>query len=364
MKKLLNTICMIAAIAAVFPVASRAVEENGKTMFHGYGELHYNNTNKPGSTDMMDNHRFVMGLTHQFSDRVRLNAEVDFEHAAKEMELEFAFVDILLTESFNIRAGSMLMPVGYLNEFHEPPLFYSVERPYVQKNIIPTTWQEGGIGVFGKTMGGDIRYRAYLVSGLNATDFSAGSGIRGGRGNVAESPSNDLALVGRLEYAGIKELRLGASGYSGNSGQGIEGIGDAKVGLWEADARYWFNGLELTGLYTGITVGDTPAIFAKTGQAIGEEMTGGYAEAAYHLGKHFLHDGMDIVVFGRYERYDTQKSMASGLIANPSNDARISTFGVSFFPISQVALKADVENWETKDGKSWEQLNVGIGYMY
>src|SRR3989339_1444468 len=239
MKKQFYRICIIAAIVAVFSLDSRAAEEDIKTTFHGYGELHYNNSNKPGSTDLMDNHRFVIGLTHHFSERVRLNAEVDFEHAAKEMELEFAFVDVLLTGSFNIRAGSMLMPVGFLNEFHEPPLFYSVERPYVQKNIIPTSWQEGGIGVFG-TMGGDLRYRVYLVGGLDASGFTAGSGIRNGRGKVAESPSNDLALVGRLEYSGLKNLRLGASGYTGNSGQGDEEIGDARVGLWEADARYWF----------------------------------------------------------------------------------------------------------------------------
>ncbi|MDP2984318.1 MAG: hypothetical protein Q8O92_13440 [Candidatus Latescibacter sp.] len=364
MKKQFYTIYIIAAIAAVFPAASQASEENDKIRFHGYGELHYNNSNKPGSTDMMDNHRLVLGWTYRYSDRVLFNAEVDFEHAAKEMELEFAFVDILLTESFNIRAGSMLMPVGYLNEFHEPPLFYSVERPYVQKNIIPTTWQEGGIGVFGKTMGGNLRYRVYLVGGLNASDFTAGSGIRNGRGKVAESPSNDLALVGRLEYAGVKGLRLGASGYTGNSGQGIDGVGDARVDLWEADARYWFKGLELTGLYTRITVGDTGAIFAKTGQAVGKEITGGYAEAAYHLGKHFLPSDMNLVIFGRHERYNTQRSMVPGLTVNPANDVKVSTFGVSFFPISQVALKADVENWETKAGKSWEQLNVGIGYMY
>ncbi|MHB9031292.1 MAG: hypothetical protein ACYC9O_21190, partial [Candidatus Latescibacterota bacterium] len=306
MRKLFRAVCIAAAVAAVFPLAAQAAEEGERTHFHGYGELHYNNSNKPGSTDMMDNHRFVIGLTHNFSDLVRLNAEVDFEHAAKEMELEFAYVDILLTESFNLRAGSMLMPVGYLNEFHEPPLFYSVERPNVQKNIIPTTWQEGGAGVFGRIPGSGVSYRVYLVGGLNASKFTAGSGIRSGRGKVAESPANDLALVGRLEYSGLKNLRLGVSGYSGNSGQGAADIGDARVGLWEADARYYIKGLELTGLYTRITVGDTEKIFAKTGQAVGKEIAGGYAEAAYHVGRLFLPDDMNLVLFGRHERYNTQ----------------------------------------------------------
>ncbi|KKK73733.1 hypothetical protein LCGC14_2890890, partial [marine sediment metagenome] len=109
-----------------------------KLHFHGYGELHYNNTSEDGKNDKMDLHRMVLGWTYHFNDWIVLGAEVDFEHSASEMELEYAHLSFLLSDAFNIRIGSMLMPVGYLNEFHEPPLFYSVERPYVHAKIIPT----------------------------------------------------------------------------------------------------------------------------------------------------------------------------------------------------------------------------------
>ena len=330
---------------------------------HGYGELHYGNTNKPGSTDRMDNHRLVLGWSHSFTDRIRFNAEIDFEHAAKEMELEFAFVDFLITPSFNVRAGSMLMPVGYMNEFHEPPLFNSVERPYVQKNIIPTSWQEGGVGVFGR-LAYSVRYRAYLVNGLDASQFKAGSGIRSGRHKVAESPSESMAVVGRVEHYGVEGLKLGLSGYRGNSGQGVDGIGDAPVTLIEADVRYSIKGIDLTGLFSQVNIGDTEKIHSVSGQTIGEKLTGSYVEAAYHAGKLFMPDDQDIVVFARHELFNTQAEVASGLSADPANDQTVTTLGVAYFPTPKVAVKCDIENWENDKGDSWEQINFGLGYMY
>ncbi len=331
--------------------------------FHGYGELHYGNTNKDGSVDKMDNHRLVLGWTYRYTDRILLNVEIDYEHGAKEMELEFAFMDFLISDAINIRAGTLLMPVGYLNEYHEPPLFYSVERPYVQKNVIPTTWQEGGAGIFGSLQYG-INYRLYLVNSLDASKFSASSGIRKGRHKGSEAPSNDLAVVGRLEYDGIKSLRLGFSGYNGNTGQNTSGLGNTSVTLIETDVRYKLNNLELTGLYSSINIGDTKKINTEKGQVIGENIFGFYVEAAYHFGKMFLPDEMDMVIFGRHEQFNTQDKVASGLTADPKNDRKVSTFGISYYPIKKVAVKIDMENWETGTGETWEQFNAGIAYMY
>ena len=213
-----------------------------------------------GNTIIVD-----LGWTHRYNDRILLNVEVDFEHAAKEMELEFAFLDFLITDTFNIRAGSMLMPVGYLNEFHEPPLFYSVERPYVQKNVIPTTWQEGGVGIFG-SLKHDVNYRLYVVNGLDGSKFKAGSGIRSGRHKGGEAPSDNLAIVGRLEYNGLNGAKLGFSGYRGNAGQGTDGLGDTGVTLVEADIRYALKDFEFTGLYSKIIIDDTKKIFDVNNQ--------------------------------------------------------------------------------------------------
>ena len=349
---------------ALFMVAFAVSGLSDETIhFHGYGELHYGNTSKDGSSNKMDNHRLVFGWTHRYNNRIRLNVEVDYEHAGKEMELEFAFIDFLISDAFNIRAGSRLMPVGYLNEFHEPPLFYSVERPYVQKYVIPTTWQEGGAGIFGSLMH-YINYRLYLVNSLDASKFTASSGIRKGRHKGSEAPAENLALVGRLEYNGVENLRLGLSGYSGKSGYKTDGMGETSISLFEADARYKFKGLELKGLYSQISIGDTEKIYAATNQVVGKSIYGLFMEAAYHVGKLFLPSQMDLVFFARHEQFNTQDKVASGLTADPKNDLQVSTFGVSYFPIKKVAVKIDMENWKTGSDKTWEQFNVGLAYMY
>ncbi len=356
---------LVLVIVSLLAIGGTAFTKDNQSPlhFHGYGELHYGNSDMEGSTDTMDNHRLVLGWTYDYNDRIKLNVEVDFEHAAKEMELEFAYIDFLINGAFNLRAGTMLMPIGYLNEFHEPPRFFSVERPYVQKNIIPTTWQEGGVGIFGTLMEG-VRYRLYVINGLDASGFTAGSGIRKGRGKGAESPSEDLAVAGRFEYDRLRGLRIGVSAYNGGASQGDKSLGDAGLSIVEADARYRWNYLELSGLYTNISVNDTESIHAVTGQVIGDTIDGGYIEAAYHLGGMVMPENMDLILFARREDYNTQKNVAQGFTANPANDVSIITVGVSFMPVKNVAVKADMESWEDGSGKSWRQINAGLGYMF
>lgn len=334
-----------------------------RIQFHGYGELHYNNTSKEGKNDKMDFHRAVIGLSYEFTDRILFDIEVDFEHAASEMELEYAHITFLFSDAFNLRMGSMLMPVGYLNEFHEPVVFFSVERPYVQKYVIPTSWQEGGVGIFGSPIP-DLNYRFYIVGGLDAGAFEASSGIRGGRGRVADAKSDDLAVVARLEYGGVPGLDLGFSGYLGDAAQGDSALGDATVSIIEGDIRYKWKGLELTALVASVNVDDTDKIFAANGQVIGEEILGWYVEGAYRLGELFLPEGQDMVVFVRHEQFDTQKEVASGLTSDPANDRKVTTLGLAYYPIPEVAIKTDLEIWEDEAGSDWRQFNVGIAFEY
>lgn len=345
-----------------------------KINFHGYGELHYNNTSQEGSSDEIDFHRFVLGLTIPFSDRIIFDSEIDYEHATSELELEYATLDFLLSDAINLRMGSMLMPVGYLNEYHEPTRFYSVERPYVQKYVIPTTWQEGGVGIYGSPIP-EIDYRLYVVGGLDASSFEADSGIRKGRGKVAEQKAEDLATVARLEYSPFLGLDLGFSGYLGDAAQGDSSLGDATVGILEADARYNLRGLELTGLISDITVDDTEQIFSSSGQVIGEEILGWYLEAAYHW-ENLLFSSeedeegktetnkQDLVTFLRHEQFDTHEEVASSLTADPANDREVTTLGLAYYPVENVVLKADLENWEDGTSANWHQFNLGFGYEF
>lgn len=349
------------------------VDEEAATKLHGYGELHYSASD---DTDEIDLHRMVIGITHSFTDRIVLDVEVDFEHAAQDMDLEFAHLDFLINEAFNLRVGAMLMPVGYLNEYHEPPLFYSVERPYVQKYLIPTTWKEGGAGVFGEPAPG-FRYRAYIVGGLDASKFRAKDGIRKARQQISEAKAEDLAFVGRLEYVGLPGLQIGTSFYRGGAAQGVSALGDATVTLAEADIRYRLGNLEFTGLYTQTSIDDTDKIYEATkvfeddgvtlktdGQAVGKKQAGWYVELAYHIPFFLKEAEHEVVGFARYEEINTQKSLAAGLTGNPAYDRDVTTIGLAYYPVPDVALKANFDIWNDGTGDDWNVFNLGATYMF
>ena len=126
----------------------------------GYMDFHVNDAQH--ADPVLDFHRFVLLFTHSFSERVRFVSELELEHAVVspetdgELELEQAYIDFLLSRSFNLRAGMVLAPVGVINERHEPPVFHGVERPLVETVIIPTTWfgAGAGAGVHGELRGG------------------------------------------------------------------------------------------------------------------------------------------------------------------------------------------------------------------
>ena len=171
--------------------------EPPRTTVAGYMDLHFNKAEfEDGRIDF---HRFVLLFSHSFTDRIRFVGELELEHAlvegleeAGELELEQAYIDVLLTRGFNVRAGMMLMPIGIINERHEPPSYYGVERPFVDTIIVPSTWFEVGAGVHGE-VGRGWRYRAFLTAPLNAAEFSADEGVREGRqkganANLGDSP--------------------------------------------------------------------------------------------------------------------------------------------------------------------------------
>src|SRR5689334_4991064 len=207
----------------------------------GYMDFHFNKAEAEGG--VLDFHRFVLIVNHSFSPRIRFVAELELEHAfvegleeAGEVELEQAYVDFLLTRSFNVRAGMLLVPMGIINERHEPPVFQGVERPFVDTVIIPTTWFDAGAGVHGE-IGRGLRYRAYVMAPLNAVKFSADEGFREGIQKGSRSNVRNAALAARTEYIGFPNLTIGASVWSGQSNFEVPRV-KARVDIGEADARY------------------------------------------------------------------------------------------------------------------------------
>ena len=154
------------------------VEESAfsRTSIGGYGELHYNNYD--GDDAEIDFHRFVLFFGHEFSDSVRFFSEFELEHSiagdgkAGEVELEQAYVEVDINEEFSSKVGLFLIPVGIINETHEPPTFYGVERNGVEKNIIPATWWEAGVAFNYKPVGG-VSIDGAITSGLNVLSDSS-----------------------------------------------------------------------------------------------------------------------------------------------------------------------------------------------
>ena len=361
---------------------ARIVESSGdshtgwadKMHFHGYGELHFNFPKTGAMNDRADNiadfHRFVLGWGYEFTDKIRFDAEIDFEHNANEIELEYAQLEIDILPTLSFRAGSILMPVGSLNEVHEPPNFYSVERPNVHSLIIPTTWQENGVGLAGRSSNGAFAYRVYVVPGLDATGFSSKKGIRGGRTKGIKTVMNDFALTGRAEYSpllpsGSGTLHFGSSFYFGQADQDDTALGEVKINILTGDIRYDVSGFRLQAEAIVVNLDGVSALSSALGETIGERMFGWYAEVGFDLFRHLSPNSEEkLVFFVRREQFDTNDRVPSGFADNPAADREIWTTGFAYYPIHKVALKSDIEFWKDGTGATVSRANAGFAFMF
>ncbi len=353
-------------------------ESGGETDFldrvaiGGYGELHYNDFSNTDKASTIDFHRFVLFFAYDFNDWIKFSSELELEHVLSgegkegEVELEQAYLDFLLSRRVNVRTGLMIVPVGIINETHEPPTFYGVERPDVDKNIIPTTWWEAGAGIFGEITPG-LGYKLYLVSTPDASKFKASSGIRSGRQKVSKAKVEDFALTGRLTYTGLPGLKLGASFFTGDTAQDDPDLGDSTVTIIETDLQYSYRNLDLRALYATIDIDDAERINAKTGQVVGEKLTGWYVEGAYRVLAHRRPDtDQELAVFTRYAEYTPQDEVPAALSADPRNDVEVITVGLDYKPHPGVVIKLDYQDRDNASAsvEAEDQWNLGIGYWF
>jgi hypothetical protein len=322
--------------------------------------------------------RFVLYAGYKFTDRILFNSEVEIEHASTgedgSVSVEFATLDFLLTDWANARLGLLLVPMGFLNEIHEPPFYFGTHRPSIERRIIPSTWRENGAGLFGSFLGDQLEYKLYVVNGFDASGFSA-SGLRGGRQKGSKALAEDFAVVGRLDWRPAPGLLLGTSGYVGNAGQdqvdsdsGLA-LPDALTSIWEAHAQYRRRGLHLRGLFTWATVNQADrlnaALESAVDEAVAEEMLGAYGEAAYDVWQWISPDSeMTLEPFYRYEWVDTQQRVPDGYVRNQALRNQIHTVGLSFKPIPNVVLKADYRNVSAEEGSPADEINLGMGLVF
>ncbi len=317
----------------------------GKTTVGGYGELHYVNTD---STNTINMHRFILFMGHEFNDKIRFWSEMEVEHSQVkdggkgEVSREQAFLEFDVNENSSVRAGILLVPIGLINETHEPPTFYGVERNNVEKYIIPTTWREGGVSLTGR-FGEAFSYDIAMHSGMQIT--SSNYAVRGGRTNVSKAPMSDPAYTVRLKWSGIAGVEIGAAlQYQRDITQST----DANAGsatLLETHAVYQTGPFALRALYASWDLsGSGP-------QSVGaDEQSGWYVEPAYKLNSQW----------GLYAR---QSSWDNQVNSNNDTQRNQTDFGVSYWPHEDVVVKANYQLLD-KAGTSDDGFMLGVGYQF
>ncbi|MDG1023067.1 MAG: hypothetical protein P8I42_02265 [Flavobacteriaceae bacterium] len=335
----------------------------------GYGEILYNNPENLNSE--LDVQRLVLLFGYKFDERVQFVTEIEFEHV-KEVYVEQAFVNYNLTQGLNLRAGLMLVPMGIINEFHEPTIFNGVERPSLDKYIIPTTWREIGMGLSGRLNGISARYQAYLFNGFLSHNGENGllkgsNGLRSGRQKGAESTMNHINFAGKFDFYGIRGLRLGLSGYQGKT-QAVDGqneipgseIGISMLGL---DARYAYRKFSARGQYLRASLHDTDLYNELTGRDLGSELMGYYLEAAYNVLP--FNKKQRLVGFVRYENFNTHHEVGSLISKNEAFHRKEWTLGFSYHIAPGAVYKIDYQTKSTAISNSKKgQFNMGVGVWF
>ncbi len=356
------------------------------TVVSGYGELNYNRYLRDSSRSRADLRRFVIGLNHRFDERLSFVGEIEWEHAvtsasdAGESAIEQAYINYAIAPSLSVKTGLYLMPFGFINQAHEPPAYYGVERNAVETRIIPSTWREGGVGLSGTTVQG-WSWDAGVTTGFSIARFSdASAPLASTHQEMQLANAHDLATYGALNYRGVPGLQIGGAIFRGNAGQGnatyladrtqpdLSGV-HAPVTLWETHARWQSGRLDLQALYARGTIGDAGQIDATLAAwNTANSASRAYVPSAFYgwfvqgAWRAWSSGEASVSPFVRYERFDTQASMPAGFDRSGVNADRVATLGLSFRPHPQVVFKADYQRYLDNAGSS--RVNLGMGYLF
>lgn len=357
--------------------AQRLLSGNyGKAVTVGaYGELTYNQPE--GNNGELDVQRLVLLFGYKFNDKTQFVTELELEHV-EEVFVEQAFVNYAVAPNVSLRGGLMLVPMGIVNEFHEPTTFNGVERPAVDNVIIPTTWREMGIGVTGRFNDLSLGYQAYVFNGFKSTisdgeggvsGFLKGSnGLRSGRQKSIKSTVDSPTLSTKFDYYGIPGLRLGLAGYFGKTqaADNVEEIDGANIGISMIglDARYAYQRFTARGQFIHASLSDTEAYNNLTGRDLGSALQGWYLEGAYNLLPQ--ENQQRLFAFLRYEQYDTHADTDGGLARNDAYNRTDVTTGLSYHIAPGVVLKGDYQFRDNAASGSNvpNRLNFGIGVWF
>lgn len=392
MKKLTCAIALFFGAVALSQTATDSIQSNpnehqnsaqrilsgnfGKAVtIGGYGEMVYNQPE--GANGKLDVHRLVLLVGYKFDEKVQFVSEIEVEHV-EEIYIEQAFVNYAISNNVSLRGGLMLVPMGIINEYHEPTTFNGTSRPAVNHDIVPTTWRELGVGVTGRFPEISLGYQAYIFNGFKSTtaDGEGGingylkgkNGLRGGRQKGIESTIDSPTFSAKLDYYGIPGLRFGLAGYFGKTqaDDNVEHLDGANIGISMIgfDVRYAFRRFNARGEFIYASLSDTEQYNTLTGRDLGSGLMGYYVEGAYNLLP--LSAKQKLFAFARYEQYDTHASTEGSLEPNDAFNRQDVTLGLSYHIANGVVVKGDyqIKDNALEGAEVPNQLNFGIGVWF
>jgi hypothetical protein len=348
------------------------------TTLTSYGEIAYSRPRHDVNQTQADLARAVIGFGHRFDDKTRVYGEFEWEHAVTsaddkgETEVEQLYVERKLTDHFGARAGLMLIPLGFLNESHEPTAYYGVFRNFVETAIIPTTWREGGAALYGSTDFG-LNWNAGVTTGfdLSKWDPTSDEGRESPLGSIHQelqlARARNLSFYAAANYQGVPGLTVGGGVFTGKAGQGAADFAapNARVTLWEGHARWQTGPFDLQALYARGAITDTEALnltFVGDPTPVPKAFWGVYVQGAWHA---WSKGDYALTPFARYERFNTASSYApvpEGLGVPASPTEGVWTIGANFNLGPNVVFKTDYQKFKVDSSR--DRFDLGMGYSF
>jgi hypothetical protein len=399
-----------------------------------YGEIQFGTLQNPAAGGQWQlgsdaARRFVLLPTYAITDNIIFNAEIEFEHAGAGFdnddklhgtaEIEQLWIDFKIVDQFNWRApGIDLVPIGYINQHHEPTEFYSVLRPELYNGLIPSTWKVPGTSVYG-TIADGVKYQVMLSAaqedfgdafgcrtdantvplGIGTLPCTQGGpwyfpGIDGLNALAFSNPplggfrqlSNSLAVSGRLDFtepASLPGLAWSVSAYytPNTTPRGAHDdmgnlLGNSSLAMFDAEFRWRVptTGWEFRGEAVYVTFGNPANLRANNDSDptdnVGKTMYGYSGEVAYHfpMGT-ILNSEWEAVPFYRYTYQNLQTGGFAGTDANMPTGAgqqQYHNVGVAVFPSPKLVLKATYQKVITNDplGANADSVLGGVGFFF
>lgn len=368
------------ASADAAPMPQSAAAANATTLW-GYGELNYNHPTARAADTQADLRRAVVGFSHAFDEVTHVYGELEWEHAvasandAGETEVEQLYIEHALAPAYGVRAGLMLVPLGLLNEHHEPTQYFGVERNFVETAIIPSTWREGGVAMYGNTDFG-LSWNAGIGTGpdLGKWDPASVEGRESPLGSIHQelqlARARDPSLFAALNWTAIPGLNVGGGAFAGKIGQGADFAGkDARLLLGEVHARWQTGPFDFSALYARGTISDTQALnltFDSESTPVPKTFWGGYAQGAWRA---LAWGESNLTPFVRYEQFNTGAAYAEqplGVSTPALPTEKVWTAGINYYLNPNVVFKFDYQDFNRDDADLGygNRFNLGIGYQF